>query len=233
MAAYSTFHLPYSTFLGHTSPMALFQRKPQTESINLRYTLGLNKTLLLVGLGNPDKKYDGTRHNIGFQCLDQYVKATELGGEWISKKDLKCLHISGTQGDTKVIAIKPTTYMNLSGEAVAAAMRFYKIPVENVLVVHDELDIPFGQIRTRIGGSSAGHKGVESVINHCGDGFGRMRVGVKSDDTPVNGADFVLAKFSAEEQKQTPALTKEVVAMLSEYVFGGGKLLAETRSFIV
>ncbi|CAN5613595.1 hypothetical protein BH23PAT1_BH23PAT1_1540 [soil metagenome] len=212
--------------------MALFQRKPQTESINLRYTLGLNKTLLLVGLGNPGKKYEGTRHNIGFQCLDRYVIDTELGDEWIAKKDLKCLYTSGTQGESKVIVIKPATFMNLSGEAVAATMRFYKIPIENVLVIHDELDIPFGQIRTRIGGSSAGHKGIESILQHCGEGFSRVRIGVKAE-SPLDGADFVLAKFSSEEQKHLPMLTKEAVAIISEYVYGSGKLLAETRNFMV
>ena len=164
--------------------MALFQKNPydSTEKQPL-YTLGLNKTVLVVGLGNKGKEYGGTRHNIGFDCIDAFARATDLS-TWVEKKDLKCLLASGTVGNTRVIAIKPTTYMNLSGEAVQAAVNFYKIAPSSITVVHDELDIPFGQIRTRMGGSDAGNNGIKSIIQHMGEDFGRVRIGIKAD-TPM------------------------------------------------
>lgn len=210
--------------------MALFHKKPQAESGNSLYTLGLNKTLLIVGLGNPGAKYEGTRHNIGFECLDAFVEKTEIG-QWVQKKDLKCLMASGTLGESRVIAVKPTTFMNLSGEAVGAVARFYKVPVETILVLHDELDIPFGQIRTRTGGGSAGHNGVKSITQHVGEEFGRVRIGIKAD-TPMESADFVLSSFNPEEKQHLNDLKREATAILTEYVYGG-QLQAETRSFIV
>lgn len=211
--------------------MALFQKNPHnnTEKQSL-YTLGLTKNILIVGLGNKGKDYTGTRHNIGFECLDAFVRATELP-DFIDKKDLSCLHTSGTIGDSRVIAIKPTTFMNLSGKAVQAAANFYKIPLDQIVVVHDELDIPFGQIRTRVGGADAGNNGIKSIIQHMGPDFGRVRIGIKAE-TPMESSDFVLAKFSPGEQKQLPNLIKETTAILTEYVYSG-QLAHETRKFIV
>lgn len=209
--------------------MALFQKKPITGSSLPLYTLGLNKTVLVVGLGNIGREYIGTRHNIGFACVDTLVQKTELG-EWSEKKDFKAYQASGSVGETRVIAIKPTTFMNLSGEAVRAAMDFYKVPLENIVVVHDELDIPFGQIRTRVGGQDAGNNGIKSIIQHIGEDFGRIRIGIRAE-TPMQSKDFVLAKFSEEELKQLPNLLKETTAILTEYIYGG-KLPHETRTFI-
>jgi peptidyl-tRNA hydrolase, PTH1 family len=208
--------------------MALFQKKPVTSTSAPLYSLGLNKNLLIVGLGNIGKEYDETRHNIGFQCVDEFAKNQEFDA-WVEKKDLKCLLTSKNIGDTRVILIKPTTFMNKSGEAVQATSHFYKIPPENILVVHDELDIPFGQIRTRKGGSDAGNNGIKSTIQHIGDSFGRLRIGIKAP-TKMQAPDFVLAKFSEEEKVQLTALKKEVVSMLTEYIYGD-TLVAETRSF--
>jgi len=197
------------------------------------YTVGLNRTVLIVGLGNPGKEYDGTRHNVGFACLDDFVKRQDELGEWVEKKQFKCLLASGQIGQTKVICIKPTTFMNLSGEAVQAAMAFYKLSSEAVIVVHDELDIPFGQIRTRVGGSSAGHNGIKSVTQHLGEEYGRVRIGIgPKKPAQIDSAEFVLQKFSDKEQKEIPGLTREVSAILSEYAYGGN-LAAETRSFLI
>lgn len=213
--------------------MAWLQKRPQVSDPQMFYTLGLNKTILLVGLGNPGKEYEMTRHNIGFICLDEFVKKTDGMDDWINKKDMKCLISSGRIGDSKVIAIKPTTYMNLSGEAVQAVSHFYKIHPDNMLVVHDELDIEFGSIRLRIGGSSAGHNGIKSVTGVMGEDYGRVRIGIgPKRPEKMKSEDFVLQKFSKEEQEQLPNLIKEVTAILSEYVYGG-VLPNETRSFIV
>lgn len=210
--------------------MALFQRKPQSTSIPPLYSLNLHKTILIVGLGNPGKEYDGTRHNIGFECLDYFVEKQEFD-PWVTKKDLKCQLTSKTIGAARVIAIKPTTFMNLSGEAVQAVAHFYKVPASQIIAIHDELDIPFGQIRTRVGGESAGHNGIKSLIQHIGKDFGRIRIGVQAN-TRMDSADFVLAKFSEDEQTHILALQKEITAILTEYVYGDS-LPHETRSFLI
>lgn len=213
--------------------MALFQRNTSMSRVTQFYTIGQQRTVLLVGLGNIGKDYDGTRHNIGFACLDAFISRREETSGWQDKKDLKCHLASGQFGDTHVIAIKPTTFMNLSGEAVQAVSWFYKIAPSNTLVIHDDLDIPFGQIRLRVGGSAAGHNGVKSVSQTIGEAYGRMRIGIGPKNPPqIDSADFVLQQFSLEEQKQLPNLIREASAVLSEYTYGG-QLPQETRSFLV
>lgn len=210
--------------------MALFQKKPQTSDNLPLYTLGMNKTALIVGLGNPGKKYEGTRHNIGFECIDAFAKAHDFD-PWMEKKDLKSQVTLKTLGDVRVILCKPLTFMNLSGEAVQALSHFYKIEPGQLVAVHDELDIPFGQIRMRMGGSDAGHNGIKSLIQHIGPEFGRIRIGI-SAETKMDGTDFVLAKFSEEEQKEMNQLTREVTSILTEYIYQG-KLQSETRKFTI
>jgi PTH1 family peptidyl-tRNA hydrolase len=197
------------------------------------YTLGLNKTVLIIGLGNVGKKYDGTRHNIGFSSLDNFSEMNDFPG-WVNKQDLKSIVAIRTLADTRVILAKPTTMMNLSGAAVQSLISFYKISSGSILVVHDELDIPFGQIRTRQGGSAAGHNGIKSIIETIGEAFVRVRVGI-GPKTPeqIDSADFVLQTFSKPEQANLPALTREVSAILNEWVHGGQELPHETRSFIL
>lgn len=213
--------------------MALFQRRPQVSDPTNFYTVGLNKTILIVGLGNPGHEYDLTRHNVGFLCLDEFVNKMAEMEDWQAKKSLKCLMSTGTIGDARVIAIKPNTFMNLSGEAVQAVVNFYKIAPNNIAVVHDELDIDFGQIRLRVGGSSAGHNGIKSVTQHLGEDYGRIRVGIgPKHPVRMKSEDFVLQKFSEAELAQLGNLTREVNAVLSEYVFGG-QLPNETRSFLI
>jgi PTH1 family peptidyl-tRNA hydrolase len=213
--------------------MAWLQKRPQvSDSIQL-YNSSLSKTKLIVGLGNPVKEYALTRHNVGFDCVDQFVSKSDEMSDWISKKDLKCLMSSGRFGDTQVYAIKPTTFMNLSGEAVQEVVHFYKISPSNIVVIHDELDIKFGQIRLRAEGSSAGHNGLKSIIQNMSETFGRIRIGI-GPKTPaqIDSADFVLQKFSNEEQAQLPNLYQEVSAILSEYLYGD-QLPSDTRTFLI
>lgn len=209
--------------------MGLFQRRPDTISPP-SYSLGLQRIVLIVGLGNPGKEYDGTRHNIGFACLDSLATALEFD-PWMDKKDLKCVITSKTLGNTRAILIKPTTFMNLSGEAVQAVAHFYKVPDQHIVAVHDELDIPFGQIRTRMGGESAGHNGIKSIIQVWGKEFGRVRIGIKTE-TKMPSEKFVLAKFSKDEREELPALIRETNSILSEYIYGT-ELPADTRSFLI
>jgi PTH1 family peptidyl-tRNA hydrolase len=213
--------------------MSWMTQRPQTSDPTNYYTVGLNKSILLVGLGNPGKEYEGTRHNAGFICLDEFVSRTGEMEKWVQKKDLKCLLSTGRIGDSRVFAVKPATFMNLSGEAAQAVASFYKIPPDQICVIHDELDIDFGQIRLRKGGSAAGHNGVKSVIQHLGEDFSRIRIGV-GPKTPekIKSEDFVLQKFSEEQQAQLPNMQREVIAILNEYLYGA-ELPHETRNFLV
>jgi PTH1 family peptidyl-tRNA hydrolase len=213
--------------------MSWLQKRPQVSNPTMFYTVGLNKTVLLVGLGNPGNEYDLTRHNVGFACLDSFVLKQEEMGDWVEKKNQKCFMSEGRFGDTKVYAIKPTTFMNNSGDAVQAVTSFYKISPEHIAVIHDELDIDFGQIRLRMGGSSAGHNGIKSITEHLSEGFGRIRVGIgPKKPAKMDAADFVLQKFSKTEQEQLGNLAQESSAILSEFVFNN-TLPQETRSFLV
>jgi PTH1 family peptidyl-tRNA hydrolase len=213
--------------------MGLFQRLPQATNPKSFYTTGLNKTVLIVGLGNPGQEYKDTRHNVGFECIDSFAKKNDFP-LWTNKKDLKCELTQSTINGTRVLLVKPTTFMNSSGEAVMAVVHFYKISASQLLVVHDELDINFGNIRTRIGGSDAGHNGIKSITQNINEDFGRVRIGIgPKKPESIDSADFVLAKFSAEELKQMSALIQEVSAIVSEFIFGDGQLVIDSRNFIV
>lgn len=213
--------------------MSLFQRRPSTDLVTPYYSMSTGKTILIVALGNPGAEYDNTRHNVGFAALDKFASSNEFDN-WILKKDLKGYIASKNLGSARVILLKPTTFMNLSGEAVQATAQFYKIAPEDIVVVHDELDIDFGQIRTRIGGSAAGHNGIKSVSKHIGEQYGRVRIGVGPKNPPqIDSADFVLARFSTDEQGNMNALINETVAILNDYLFSNNQLPTETRSFLV
>jgi PTH1 family peptidyl-tRNA hydrolase len=123
--------------------------------------------------------------------------------------------------------------MNLSGESVQAVAAFYKIPVENIVVLHDELDIDFGQIRMRMGGSAAGHNGIKSVSKHMGENYGRIRIGIgPKQPEQIDSSHFVLQKFNTDEQAKLGDLSREVNAIVTEFIYGG-ELPHDTRSFIV
>lgn len=213
--------------------MALFIRQPQAGPSIQLYTIGQHKTILLVGLGNIGTEYLGTRHNVGFHCIDAFVAATTEMSDWVEKKDLKSYLSSGRMGEARVIAIKPTTLMNLSGQAVQAVSSFYKVSTAYTVVVHDELDIDFGQIRLRIGGTAAGHNGIKSVSQAVGEEYGRIRIGIgPKRPEQMDSAAFVLQKFDRSEQAQLPNLTREVTAILTEYIYSG-QLPHDTRSFLI
>ena len=211
--------------------MGLFQNRPQTSDPVQYATVGLNKTLLIVGLGNPGAEYAHNRHNIGFMCLDDFARKNNFAS-WIHKKDLKCEITQATLGDTRIFLCKPDTFMNLSGEAVQAVMHFYKLNLGQLIVVHDELDINFGQIRCRVGGSAAGNNGIKSVTQHMGEQYGRVRIGIGPKvPAQMDTADFVLQDFNGEQSKELPTMLREVSALLSEYAYGS-PVNAETRSFL-
>lgn len=200
--------------------MGLFQKQPFTNSQPL-YTLASSKTVLIVGLGNPGKDYRSSRHNVGFMAIEEFAKDNDFPA-WKTNKTLKSEITMSNLGETRVILAKPQTFMNKSGEAVQAIQHFYKPTNSETLVIYDELALPFGQLRTRLGGSDAGHNGVKSLIGHIGSDFGRLRIGVGSAlAAKKDSADFVLAKFSQAEETKLPPILQEATSLIAEYVFGG------------
>lgn len=164
--------------------------------------------ILIVGLGNPGKKYEKTRHNVGFMVLDRLAK--ELAGEFRTSEKFNAeiaeatATFPGEKKKVRLILAKPQTFMNNSGESVIKLVNFYKFRTEDqVWVVHDDLDIELGTIRIRISGSSAGQKGIESIIEKLGtDKFVRFRIGIKPQEgQPKAAEEFVLEKFRPEEKK--------------------------------
>jgi len=202
--------------------MGLFQRKKEEHRMaQPLYTVGQSHTLLVIGLGNVGVEYSKTRHNVGFLAVDRYHESHDDFSDWIEKKDLKCFISVGRVGSTRVLLVKPTTQMNLSGESVQKVMRFYKIAESDSIIVHDELDIDFGTIRTRIGGGSAGHNGIKSLLTHISGEFGRIRVGIgPKKPEQIDSADFVLKKFTKTEGEKLPKILKEVSALIDERTVG-------------
>ncbi len=208
--------------------MALFQKKFQAQSAAPLYSISAQKTVLIIGLGNPGKKYQGTRHNIGFEIVEDFAKQNDFPG-WIAKKDLKCELSVHNLGEARVVLCKPATFMNNSGEAAQAVQRFYRVYNSTTLAVYDELALPFGSLRTRLGGSDAGHNGVKSLIQHLGEDFGRLRVGVGPETASrADAADYILGKFSQKEQENIQSIIKEAGVIITEFVFGE-QLVPETR----
>jgi PTH1 family peptidyl-tRNA hydrolase len=201
--------------------MGLFDRKQTvSDSVAPLYTLGNSKTLLVVGLGNIGREYENTRHNVGFMVLDKYHASHEFSG-WVNKKDLSCELATGQVGSTRVILVKPTTFMNNSGECVQKVQKFYRLYNSEMVVVHDELDIDFGTIRTRVGGSSAGHNGIKSISGLLGEDYSRVRIGIgPKTHSKMDSADFVLQDFSKEQQELLPKIIRESCSLLDEATTG-------------
>jgi peptidyl-tRNA hydrolase, PTH1 family len=151
---------------------------------------------LIVGLGNPGPRYQGTRHNAGFMVLDRLAETIRVSAD---RTKFASLYGEGSWLGEQLVLLKPQTFMNLSGRAVADAARFYKVPPANIIVVHDELDLPFGQIRLKEGGGHGGHNGLRSIIAELGSAdFIRIRIGIGRPDKG-SAEKYVLAPFPAEE----------------------------------
>lgn len=209
--------------------MSLFQKKPDVSSSAPLYTLSSSKTYLVIGLGNIGKEYDKTRHNVGFTAVDDFASRNDFP-DWINKTDLGCLVSIHNLGSNRVVLCKPTTLMNNSGQAASAIQKFYRIYNNQSLVIYDELAIEFGQIRSRVGGSDAGHNGVKSLITHIGDEFGRLRIGVANDfSDKAEASNFVLGKFTKQEQDLLPIIIKEAGVLITEFIFSG-ELPHQTRA---
>lgn len=184
---------------------------------------------LIVGLGNPGEKYQNTRHNIGFIALDELIRKLEPLKDtfWNEDKNLKSeIKNIKLNGNTLLIA-KPTTFMNSSGFAVTKVLNYYKIPTEDLIVIHDDLDLPFGKIRVRFGGSAGGHRGVESIIEQLKtDKFLRIRLGIGSDARQArldkrNTEEYVLSNISSSERGKVKSMIKEATKAISKILEHG------------
>jgi len=172
---------------------------------------------IVAGLGNPGRKYHRTRHNLGFEVAE--LIAERLG---IRFKDRGLYEIAeGAYGDEKIILVKPLTYMNLSGEALKLVSDFFKPPTDHIIVIHDDLDLPVGRLKLKKGGSSGGHKGVQSIIERLSDNtFLRVKIGIgKPLDEPVEG--YVLRRFSKSERTLIDEAIQRAADAVLEIVTAG------------
>lgn len=154
---------------------------------------------LIVGLGNPGKEYEKTRHNMGFMTIDKLSQKMNVE---LQKEDFKGIYGKTIFNNEKVILLKPLTYMNLSGESIIEIVNFYKIPLENIIVIYDDIDIEIGKFKIRKKGSSGTHNGMKSVIQNLGSTeFARIRVGIGKPQSNEDLANFVLKKISEDEER--------------------------------
>jgi len=179
----------------------------------------VNAAFLIIGLGNPGREYRGNRHNIGFMVLDHL--AAKMGVTF-SRLESKALVAKGELNGRRLVLAKPQTYMNLSGQAVGALLRFYKVPLKNLLVIYDDVDLPFETLRMRTVGGSAGQKGMQSIIENLGSPvFPRLRIGVGRPPGQMQAADYVLQDFSTAQLETLPFVLERAVEAVATYLRDG------------
>ena len=170
----------------------MFFKKKESLSGSVEY--------IVAGLGNPDRKYENTRHNTGFIVLDKIADTLSVR---IDRIKFKSLCATAQIGDKKVLLLKPSTYMNLSGQAVTEAMSFYKVPPEKTIIIFDDISLDVGKMRIRRKGSDGGHNGIKNIIYLSGsDAFPRIKIGIGHKPEKWDLADWVLSSFSADELKK-------------------------------
>lgn len=170
---------------------------------------------LIIGLGNPGKEYQNTRHNVGFLALDSYLGDCE----W--KEKFNALYHEERIHGTKVIFVKPLTFMNLSGDAVVKFVNYYDVNIDDILVIHDDLDLPFLTYKLKKNSSDGGHNGIKSIINRLGtQGFARLKVGV-SHDKSIDTKDYVLGVFSKKEKEGLLAMQQDFNGIIESFITDG------------
>ena len=164
--------------------------------------------ILLVGLGNPTPNSQDNRHNIGFRIIDAINQKFSLSKQ---KPKFKGLLTTGDISNKKIYAIKPLTFMNNSGICIRELIEYFRIDVEDVIVFHDDLDIDFGKIKAKLGGSSAGHNGIASIDKFIGKEYSRVRVGIGKPETKISVSDYVLNNFNDEEKIRLKKITNNII----------------------
>jgi PTH1 family peptidyl-tRNA hydrolase len=178
-----------------------------------------SEAALIVGLGNPGREYAHNRHNVGFLTADRWVAAHALTFDKIQHH---AIIAQGRRGERRVIVAKPQTYMNESGRAVGALLRYYKIPVAQLLVIFDDLDLPFGVIRLRPDGGAGGHNGMRSIIQHVGGNqFARLRIGIGRPPGRMDPAAFVLQDFNRDEAAVLDAMLDRAGQAIDAFLTAG------------
>lgn len=176
---------------------------------------------VVVGLGNPGEKYAKTRHNAGAMVLDELLRRN---GATLKRHKSGCAIAEIGVGDQRMVLARPMSYMNESGRPVRELIRWYKVPLDQVIVVHDELDIPLGEVRIKVGGGTAGHNGVKSVASHLGSKeFIRVRVGVGRPRGRQDPVDYVLSDFSSSERKELDFIIQEAADAVERIVEVGAE----------
>jgi PTH1 family peptidyl-tRNA hydrolase len=176
-------------------------------------------TYLLIGLGNPGREYRDNRHNVGFMLIDRLIVRLNARG---MKVQSKAIVTTATYEERKLILAKPQTYMNLSGQSAQGLLNFYKLPMENMLVAHDDLDLPFGTIRIRPGGGPGGQKGMASTIERLGTkDFPRLRIGIGRPPGRMDPAAYVLQDFSRDEMKTLSEIVDRAAEAALTFVVDG------------
>lgn len=173
----------------------------------------------IIGLGNPGKEYLHTRHNVGFLVVDALAK--KLGAEFRSKRAIQAEVTEAVLGEKRILLVKPQTFMNVSGQSVAGVLSKYPVKKEELLIVYDDADLPFGDVRLKPGGSSAGHRGMESILSHvpADTNIARLRIGIgrpESRDVPLE--DFVLKPWSAKEKTELPTVINEAIKKIETFL---------------
>lgn len=178
-----------------------------------------NKPYLIVGLGNPGAEYRHNRHNVGFMVVDALAELAKIP---IRRVSFRALVGKGALEGESVILAKPQTFMNKSGEAVAPLLRFYKIPVEHLLVIHDDLDLPLGTLRLRPSGGTGGQKGMESIVAKLGTrDFARLRVGIGRPPGRMDPSDYVLHDFDPPQVEMLPEILHHAVQAVRMFIKEG------------
>ena len=167
---------------------------------------------LFVGLGNPTPNSENNRHNIGFKIIDAINRKFNLSKQ---KPKFKGLLTTGNINEKKIYAIKPLTFMNNSGICIRELIEYFKIDAQNIIVFHDDLDIDFGKIKTKFGGSSAGHNGIESIDRFIGKDYSRVRIGIGKPEIKNTATDHVLKDFDEDEKEELKKITDSIIKSLS------------------
>ena len=169
---------------------------------------------LIVGLGNPGKEYEKTRHNVGFDVIDEYLKSKSINS---CKEKFQGIYSEYVVGGEKIIFLKPQKYMNLSGEVVRKFVDFYKINIDDILIIHDDLDTPCGNIKLRMTGGSGGHNGLKNIELHLNSkDYKRIKIGV-SNNKNIDTKDYVLGTFNQEDRKKIEETIKVIINVLDDY----------------
>jgi PTH1 family peptidyl-tRNA hydrolase len=174
---------------------------------------------LIIGLGNPGREYENTRHNVGFRCLEAFAAKH---GALFGQKQARARIADGTFCDRRFTLAMPQTYMNLSGESVGSLVNFYKVPFDKLIIVADDLDTPFGSLRLRMKGSAGGQNGLKSIIQHLGtQDFARVRFGIGRPPGKMNGADYVLGAFPKADEPLVLEMVNRTVKALETWLCEG------------